>query len=90
MTSVQSKVFIGAGAVLGAFIGFLLRPSVFLVGKLPFATVITRGGNLSGLDELLVPTAQTSFNYLIVGAVLGALAGAAAAWAVRRDVGGRS
>jgi hypothetical protein len=84
MTSAQSKLFIGVGAVLGAFIGFLLRPSVFLAGKLPFSTVITRGSNLRGLDELLVPTAQTSFNYLIVGAMVGALAGAAAAWAAPR------
>jgi hypothetical protein len=59
--------------VLG-FVGFLLRPST-LIGQLPFSDVITRGANLKGADQLLVPTAQTSFNYLLAGAVLGAVIG---------------
>ena len=41
------------GAAIGGFLGFLLRPSVPLVGPLPFETVITRGANLTGLDSLL-------------------------------------
>ena len=63
------------GFFVGGFIGFLLRPSAFLVGQLPFGTVITRGSNLSGLDRLLISTAETSFNYLMVGALLGAAGG---------------
>jgi hypothetical protein len=31
--------------------------------------------NLSGLDILLKGTAETSFNYLLIGVILGALAG---------------
>ena len=59
------------GFLLGGFIGFLLRPSALLVGQLPFATVISRGTNLTGLDRLLVPTAEKSFNIMLVGAILG-------------------
>lgn len=63
------------GLLLGGLVGFLLRPSATLVGQLPFETVITRGANLSGLNRLLVPTAQTSFNILVAGALIGAFAG---------------
>ena len=63
------------GLLVGAAIGYLVRPSVFLVGQLPFETVITRGGNLSGLDQLLVGAAQTSFNYMVGGAILCGAAG---------------
>lgn len=63
------------GLVLGGVIGFLLRPSAMLVGQLPFETVISRGENLQGLDKLLVPTAQTSFNMMVVGAIVGAVVG---------------
>jgi hypothetical protein len=64
------------GFLVGGFVGFQLRPAAFLVGQLPFGTVITRGSNLSGLESLLIPTAQTSFNYMLAGAVLGAVCGA--------------
>jgi hypothetical protein len=63
------------GLLVGGFVGFQLRPAVFLLGQLPFGTVITRGSNLSGLDMLLVSAAQTSFNYMVAGAVLGAVCG---------------
>lgn len=64
-----------AGFFVGGFIGFLMRPSAFLVGQLPFAVVITRGASLTGLDQLLRPTAETSFNQMTAAAVVGALAG---------------
>lgn len=64
-----------AGFFVGGCIGFLLRHAAFLVGQLPFGTVITRGSNLSGLDRLLISTAETSFNYILVGAILGAIGG---------------
>lgn len=65
------------GLALGGFVGFLLRPSAMLVGQLPFETVVSRGANLQGLDKILVPTAQMSFNVMVVGAIIGAVAGAA-------------
>lgn len=72
----MSKVIAGSlGLMGGALLGFLFRPSNILIGQLPFGTVITRGANLQGLDQLLVPMAQTSFNYLLVGAILGAAGG---------------
>lgn len=67
------------GLALGGLIGFLLRPSAMLVGQLPFEIVISRGANLQGLDSILVPTAQTSFNIMVVGAIVGAVAGATVA-----------
>jgi len=63
------------GGIIGALLGFLFRPSVPLLGQLPFETVITRGANLHGLDVILKSTAEQSFNYLVVGALLGILAG---------------
>ncbi|HEX8888340.1 MAG TPA: zinc ribbon domain-containing protein [Pyrinomonadaceae bacterium] len=64
------------GFLVGAFIGFQLRPSVPLVGQLPFDVVISQGSNLRGLDRMLVSSAQASFNIMIVGGVLGAIVGA--------------
>ena len=71
----QKLILSIAGFFVGGVIGFLLRPSAFLVGQLPFGTVITRGSNLSGLDKLLVSTAEASFNYMLVGALIGAVGG---------------
>jgi hypothetical protein len=84
-----------AGLFLGAAVGFLLRPSVPLMGQLPFTTVITRGANLRGLDQLLLGYAQTSFNYLFAGMVLGSVIGMVAAMTlgkarIRADRGGAS
>jgi len=77
----KSKLTI-AGLLIGSVVGFLLRPSVPLMGQLPFSTVITRGGNLRGLDQLLLGYARTSFNYLIAGMVLGAIVGLIVAFAI--------
>lgn len=72
----MKKLILGVvGFFLGGSIGFLLRPSAFLVGQLPFETVIARGSNLSGLEGLLISTAETSFNYMLIGAILGAIGG---------------
>ena len=67
------------GLLIGGVVGFLLRPSVPIMGQLPFSTVITRGANLHGLDQLLVGYARTSFNYLIAGMLMGAIMGLIAA-----------
>ena len=61
------------GLCLGAFVGYLLRPSVALIGQLPFETVITRGANLRGVDVILRSAAEQSFNYMLVGAIVGAV-----------------
>ena len=82
----DSRLSIGLlGLVAGAAIGFLTRPSTFLVGQLPLSTVLTRGGNLGGLDQLLVPAAQASFNQMLVFAVLGGAVGVGIGWMVRQS-----
>jgi hypothetical protein len=77
-------LLIFAGCLVGGLIGFLLRPSAPLVGQLDFGTVVTRGGRLQGLDQLLVSTAQTSFNYLLAGALLGGVIGGALGYFLTR------
>src|SRR6266446_6181132 len=49
------------GLLIGLVLGFLLRPAVPLLGQVPFSTVIARGANLHGLDQLLVGYARISF-----------------------------
>jgi hypothetical protein len=80
----RSKLAI-VGLLIGGVVGFLLRPSVPLMGQLPFTTVITRGANLRGLDQLLLGYARSSFNYLVAGVVLGALMGLIAALALEKS-----
>ena len=67
------------GFVAGGVLGFLYRPSAFLIGQLPFDVVIIRGANLKGMDQVLIPLAQSSFNNMLtiafVGAVIGIVAG---------------
>lgn len=71
----RTGLMLATGFLVGGFIGFLMRPSVILIGQLPFETVVTRGSALSGIDQLLVPTAQQSFNVTFVGALLGTAGG---------------
>ena len=80
----KSKLTI-AGLLIGSAVGFLLRPSVPLMGQLPFSTVITRGANLRGLDQLLLGYARTSFKYLLAGLVLGAVIGLIVAFAIEKS-----
>jgi ABC-type Fe3+ transport system permease subunit len=63
------------GFLIGGFVGFLARPSLFPVGQLPFELVISRGANLKGIDQLLVPLAQQSFSITLIGAIIGTVAG---------------
>jgi hypothetical protein len=90
----MKKRLIIVGILMGGVVGFLVRPSVPLMGQLPFSTVITRGANLRGLDQLLLGYARTSFNYLLAGLVLGAVIGLIAAFAIEKssspDVPGNS
>jgi hypothetical protein len=75
-----------AGLLIGGVVGFLLRPSVPLLGQLPFTTVITRGANLRGLDQLLLGYARSSFNYLVAGIVLGAVVGLIASIPIEKSL----
>ncbi len=63
------------GFIIGSLIGYLLRPSAFLIGQLSFPAVISRGATLQGMDKLLVPMAQTSFNVMIIGGIIGGTLG---------------
>ena len=81
--AIKNKVAIG-GLFVGGVVGFLLRPSVPFMGQLPFTTVIARGANLRGFDQLLTGYARTSFNYLVAGMVLGAAVGLIAAFVIAR------
>jgi membrane associated rhomboid family serine protease len=71
----RSRSFSAAlfGLLLGAFVGFLLRPSVPFVGQLPFRVVVTRGANLTGVNRMFQPAAKRSFNYMAAGGVIGAV-----------------
>lgn len=62
------------GVLIGAFVGFLMRPNVPLVGQLPFGVVLTRGSYLTGVDVLVRSSAEQSFNYMLIGAIIGAIA----------------
>lgn len=61
------------GVVLGAIVGFLARPSIPMLGQLPFLAVVTRGAFFGGLDIVFRPTAEQSFNYMAIGAILGGI-----------------
>lgn len=86
MIGVGGKYFAGllVGASLGGILGFVLRPSAGLFGRLPFDVVITAGSNLRGADELLKPLAQQSFEYLVAGIVVGGVLGLVLAMALNR------
>ncbi len=63
------------GFIAGGILGFLYRPSAILIGQLPIDVVITRGANLKGVDQVLIPMAQSSFNNMVAIAVVGAVIG---------------
>lgn len=72
------------GLLIGAWIGFWLRPAVAFGKKLSFQTVIVRGANLHGVDTTLVRTAETSFDRMLIGAVLGLVIGLFLVISIRR------
>lgn len=73
MIAAQKSAIIGA--IFGGYIGYLLRPSIPVYGQLSFETVISRGAHLRGFEQLFVPAAQLSFNYIIAGIIIGAFIG---------------
>lgn len=80
MNEKQMKYIPTSGTLIGGLIAYLLRPEAPQIGKLPFDVVMTRGANLNGVDEVLISTAEASFNYTITGAVIGAIIGMAIFW----------
>jgi len=84
----KNKMIAAAGAagfLAAAFIGYLYRPPAFLIGQLPFKHVISRGTTLKGINQIYMNVAQTSFNYLVVGGIAGAILGVAAALFYQRN-----
>ncbi len=71
----HATIFAPVLAVAGAAIGFLLRPANIFGHQLPFSIVMTRGSTLQGINQLLVPLAQQSFNDVLAGALCGLVAG---------------
>lgn len=64
------------GFFVGGLLGFLLRPSdPFFRGQLPFEVVVTRGSTLEFPLTAAIPLAQTSFNYMLAGTILGGVCG---------------
>ncbi len=63
--------------MLGALLGFLFRPAAPEAGQLPFSTIITRGatGPFDESNPVVVAVAQSSFNVLMAGAILGLAVG---------------
>lgn len=74
-----------AGALAGGIVGFLLRPSSMILGQLPFEMVITRGANLKGMDQILIPLAQKSFNIMLAGSIVGAAIGLLAGYFIEQN-----
>lgn len=72
------------GAFLGTFIGFLLRPSAPVVGQIPLANVLSRGVDIA---QVLTPFAETSFNYVLSGLILGWLIGAITGYLLSKNSG---
>lgn len=71
-------------SVVGAAVGFLLRPTDIFGHQLPLSVVLTRGNNLHGFNQLLIPLAQRSFNETLAGALIGLVLGIILAALARR------
>ena len=87
--SVMSRnvwIIVLIGLILGASIGYFYRPPALFIGKLPFDVVISRGGNLKGIDQIYLEIAKTSFNYLLIGGIVGAIAGAIAGMKITKNI----
>ena len=77
LASSEARLPVAGLTLLGALLGFLIRPSAPEVGQLPFSTVIVRGaaGPFDEPDPVLVAVAQSSFNLVGAGAILGLAVG---------------
>ncbi len=77
LASSEARLPVAGLTLLGALLGFLIRPSAPEVGQLPFSTIIVRGaaGPFDEPDPVLVAVAQSSFNIVVAGAILGLAVG---------------
>ena len=78
------------GLILGASIGYFYRPPALFIGQLPFDVVITRGNNLKGLDQIYLEIAKTSFNYLLIGGIAGAILGAIVGTKIEKNISNKT
>lgn len=71
----EPGVLVGiVGSIAGALIGWLLSPSIPFTGeRLGLEDILTRGATLQGMDELLVPLAERSFNTILLFGIVGLL-----------------
>jgi hypothetical protein len=69
------------GLLGGAVGGYLSRPDMVFVGKLPLSMVVSRGIFLDHFDKVYLPVAQASFDHMATCAFLGLILGAAVAFA---------
>ena len=77
LASSETRLPAAGLTMLGALLGFLLRPAAPDVGQLPFSTIIVRGaaGPFDEPNPALVAVAQSSFNVVMAGAILGLAVG---------------
>ncbi|MDD3716755.1 MAG: hypothetical protein PHT46_06605 [Candidatus Marinimicrobia bacterium] len=72
------------GLVLGAFIGFLSRPSSPIAGRVSFIDTLTRGASLEGVNQVMLNLAERSFDIMLIGALIGLVVGVLAAYLIKR------
>ncbi len=63
------------GIIAGGVIGFMQRPEIPWMGKLPLGTVISGGSGLTGFNAALKPFAAQSQEILMIGTVIGGIVG---------------
>lgn len=77
------------GAVIGGTLGFLARPSIPIVGRLPLDAVLTRAKTYHGLGSGYIHgVADRSLGILVLGVVVGGLIGYIADRAANKIGGG--
>jgi basic amino acid/polyamine antiporter, APA family len=72
--------FANVGLLAGGVIGFLSRPVTAAGEKLSFEQVLARGGGMA--DPIMAELARSSFNWIVIGILLGAIAGAAVGYGI--------
>jgi hypothetical protein len=87
--SVQMLAFAAIGALLTGQFAYSVRPTLpGVTTQLPWRTVLHRAGDLHDPGPIIVLLAQVSFNYVVLGMIIGALLGALGAcfllWGRRR------
>ena len=69
-------VFAVLGAAIGGILGFLARPGIPIIGKLPLDAVLTRASTYHGLASGYIhQVADRSLMIMLLGVVLGGVIG---------------